>query len=318
MSKVLKCLIVDEMHESILDMLQEIGLEVCYFPSLDRNEILDLVGDFDGLLVRSKVYVDNALLQKASRLQFIGRAGAGLDNIDVAAVEARGIQLFHAAEGNRDAVGEHAVGMLLGLMNKMLIADSQVRQKIWNREGNRGYEIHGKTVGIIGYGNMGQAFAQRLTGFGCRVIAYDKYVATIDSTYATQVSLEQLQSEADIVSFHIPLTQETRGLVNYEYLNGFAKPIWLVNTARGEILELKDLILLLDKQKIQGAALDVLQNEKLHALNPAQAEVFNDLVKRTNVLLTPHVAGWTYESYFKINQVLAKKISSFVNTARKN
>jgi D-3-phosphoglycerate dehydrogenase / 2-oxoglutarate reductase len=312
MSSILRCLIIDDMHESIIPMLRGVGIEVFYCPNLDREEVISLIGGFEGLIVRSKVFVDEALLQHAAKLKFIGRAGAGLDNIDVAAVENRGIQLFHAAEGNRDAVGEHAVGMLLSLMNNMLVADSQVRSMTWNREGNRGYEIQGKTVGIIGYGNMGQSLAKRLSGFGCRVLAYDKYVQPINTTYARQAGLDELKEEADIVSFHIPLTKETRGLVDYSYLKGFAKPLWLLNTARGEILELKDLLRLLDEGHVRGAALDVLQNEKLHALNREQADIFNDLIKRRNVLLTPHVAGWTYESYFKINQVLAEKIRSFV------
>jgi D-3-phosphoglycerate dehydrogenase / 2-oxoglutarate reductase len=312
MSSILRCLIIDDMHESIIPMLRGVGIEVFYCPNLDREEVISLIGGFEGLIVRSKVFVDEALLQHAAKLKFIGRAGAGLDNIDVAAVENRGIQLFHAAEGNRDAVGEHAVGMLLSLMNNMLVADSQVRSMTWNREGNRGYEIQGKTVGIIGYGNMGQSLAKRLSGFGCRVLAYDKYVQPINTTYARQAGLDELKEEADIVSFHIPLTKETRGLVDYNYLKGFAKPLWLLNTARGEILELKDLLRLLDEGHVRGAALDVLQNEKLHALNREQADIFNDLIKRRNVLLTPHVAGWTYESYFKINQVLAEKIRSFV------
>lgn len=303
-----KVLIVDKMHESIFPLLEQIGLEADYQPSLSREEILTLLGACEILFVRSKIAVDSALLAKAPALKIVGRAGAGIDQLDIVALRQRGIQVINAPEGNRDAVAEHAVGMLLCLMNNILRADAQVRQKIWDREGNRGTELAGKTVGIIGFGYMGSAFAQRLQGFNCRILAYDKHRTGFGNLLVQESSLEQIQQEADVLSLHIPLNEENRGLVNAAYLEKFRKSIILLNTARGELLPLKDLLQLMENGKVYAAGLDVLENEKLHQLSADEKENFTYLVHNDRVLFTPHVAGWTHESYRKINETLVEKL----------
>lgn len=307
-----KVLIVDRMHESIFPMLEEIGFQADYRPEISTDEIYRLIGSYELLFVRSKVRVDDQLLNQAPLLKLVGRAGAGIDQIDIQALEKRGILLINAPEGNKDAVAEHAVGMLLCLFNKMLQADAQVRAGIWDREGNRGLEISGKTVGIIGYGYMGQAFARRLQGFDCRVLAYDKFREQYGDSFAKACSQEEIWQEADVLSLHIPLTAENRGLINQHYLNRFRKGIYLINTARGELLPLKGLRFALENGKVKGAVLDVLENEKLHHLSPEQEENFSYLVKSDKVVFTPHVAGWSHESYIKINRTLVEKLKKLL------
>lgn len=308
------CLIIEKMHPSIVDMLKAIGVEPDYKPEISKEEITEIIGQYEGIMVRSKIVLDKPLLQKATRLKYIARAGAGLDQIDVEATREKGIVILNAPEGNRDALAEHAVGMLLSLMNKMLIANRQIRNGIWNREGNRGFELKGKTVGLIGYGYMGQAFAQRLHSFQCEIIAYDKYKSNFSSPIVKEVTLEEIFEKSDILSFHIPLTPETKGWADLNFLNKFKKNIWLLNTARGEILKLKSLNQLLKSGKILGAALDVLENEKIDKLTGVDNEDFQELLEFENVLLTPHVGGWTFESYIKINEVLVEKIEDFLKS----
>ncbi len=310
----MKILIVDEMHPSLVEMLDADGWKYEYAPGLKRNEILEAVGSYEGLMIRSKTVVDKEFLERAPKLKFIARAGAGLDLIDIPAVEARGIALFHAGEGNRDAVGEHVLGMLLGLFNNIIRADRQVRQGIWDREGNRGVELMGKTVGLIGYGNNGSATGKRLSGFGCRVLAYDKYKKNYGDANASEASLEQILDEADIVSLHIPLTEESFHLVDESFTSRMKKPFYLVNAARGEVADLSAVVAGLESGKVKGACLDVLENEKLGKLTPAQQEVYDYLVKSDRVVLTPHVGGWTHESYVRINEVLCRQIRDWRNT----
>jgi D-3-phosphoglycerate dehydrogenase len=309
---LMRCLIIDDMHESIHALLQSAGCQPDYQPHITREQILPILPEYEGLIVRSKTPIDAALLQHATQLKFIGRAGAGLDNIDVQTVEQKGIKLFHAAAGNRDAVGEHAVGMLLSILNKLHSAHPQVQQKKWLREYNRGHELGSRVVGIIGYGNMGQSFAKKLRGFGCEIIAYDKYLETWPNDIAERVSLEELQQRADVLSLHIPLTPETKQMVDLPFLQAFVQPIWFVNTARGEIVKLADLCQVLHSGQVRTAALDVLENEKLQTLTAEQTQVFEELAAMENVLFSPHVAGWTVESYERINEVLAAQIKAFV------
>ncbi len=296
------------MHLSIIDLLQKEGHEVEYAPQITREEILDQVADYDGLIIRSKTPMDRSLLEKAVNLKFIGRAGAGLDQIDLQYLEERGIQLFHAAKGNRDAVAEHAVGGLLALFNQLLKADREVRKGIWDREGNRGHELMGKTVGIFGFGNMGRAFSKRLKGFGVSILAYDKYKFDFGTDEVQEVMWEKLKAEADVLSIHVPLTHETRDFFTLDELKSFAKPFWLINTARGEVISFDTLNAALDQGILRGAVLDVLENEKFQKFTPEQKAAFERLAERENVLFSPHVAGWTFESYEKINKVLVKKI----------
>lgn len=309
----MKILIIDEMHLSILEMLKEDGHEVEYAPEITREGILEKIHYVEGLIIRSKTPMDRPLLEKAPKLKFIGRAGAGLDKIDLEYLESRGIRLFHAAKGNRDAVAEHAIGGLLALFNHMIKSDTEVRKGIWDREGNRGHELKGKTVGIMGFGNMGKSFAKRLQGFDVRVLAYDKYKKGFQSDLIEEVSWEELKKEADILSIHVPLTPETKGFFTLDELKGFSKSFWLVNTARGEVITFSTLNQALDQGILKGAVLDVLENEKFKKFSPEQKEEFSRLAQRENVIFSPHVAGWTFESYEKINRVLVKQIRKDFN-----
>lgn len=305
-----KCLIVDEMHESICDLLLEIGITPVYRPTITRAELMEEIGDYEGMLIRSKTSVDKELIDKGAKLEFIGRAGAGLDKIDVAYVESKDIEILNAPEGNRDALAEHAVGLLLNLLNNINRADAEVRNWIWDREGNRGVELSDKTVGIIGYGYMGQAFVQRLRAFDCRVLVYDKYKKGFGTKNVEEVSLEKMFGKADILSLHIPLNEETRSWINADFFNQFRKDIYLLNTARGEIVPIKDLIQLLDSGKVMGAALDVLEKEKFDHLSAEEKMRFENLFQRKNVVLSPHVGGWTFASFKRINEVLVGKIAT--------
>lgn len=303
-----KILIIDEVHPSLFPMLEAIGIAYDYRPDIKPMEVCEALKDFDGLIVRSKMRITADTIRLADKLKFVARAGAGLDNIDAEALQMRGIALFGANEGNRQAVGEHALGMLLSLMRNIARGDRQVREKVWLREENRGEEIGGKNVGIIGYGNMGQSFAKVLSGFGCRILAYDRFAPEKVGAPAEQVSLEVLQEEADIVSLHIPYLPENRAFADDSFFSGFRKPIWFMNTSRGEVVDHTALVQHLKSGKVKGAALDVLENEKLHTLTGPQTQDFAYLSQSGNVVLTPHIAGWTHESYVKINEVLAEKI----------
>jgi D-3-phosphoglycerate dehydrogenase / 2-oxoglutarate reductase len=291
-------------------MLKEIGWDADYQPDISRDEIKKVHLGYAGIIVRSKTKIDFDLLGDHPTIQFVGRAGAGLDNLDLDYLAVKNIHVLHASEGNRDAVGEYTIGALISLLRNIPRADRQVKELIWKREENRGEEIMNKSIGIIGYGNMGQAFAKRLSGFGCNVLAYDKYKLDYSDEYAREVSLENLFEETDILSLHIPLTSETRLMVNREFFQRFRKNIILVNSARGEIVSLIDLNASLDDKKVRGAVLDVIENEKLHTLSEQQKKTFNSLKERSNVILTPHIAGWTYESHVKINVALVSKIKA--------
>lgn len=302
------CLVIDPMHESLFALMEGIGWRVDYQPEISRDRIMVIASDYDGLIVRSKTIIDAELLGPSPTIRFVGRAGAGLDNLDLEYLQRHNIAVLHASEGNRDAVGEYTVGALLSLMRNIPRADAQVRQKVWEREANRGGEIMGKTIGIIGYGNMGRAFAQRLVGFGCNIIAYDKYKKSYSDECCQECTMDQIWESADILSLHIPLTPETRGMITETYLKRFRKPIILVNTARGEIANLQVLADGLQDGLLRGAVLDVLQNEKLDRLTAEQQSAFDFLSKRTDVIFTPHIAGWTFESHVKINVALVDKI----------
>ena len=301
-------LIADEMHPSLFTLLSEAGFTYDYQPTLTRAELIRQLHPFGGLIIRSKTTVDTELLSQAPNLRFIGRAGAGLDLIDLAATERLGIRVVHAGAGNRDAVAEQAVGMLLALLTNILRADRQVRQGIWDREGNRGYELGNLTVGLVGYGNNGSATARRLSGFGCRVLAYDKFLTHYGDGFAQEAAMDQLLAEADVLSLHIPLTDDTRMLVNDDLIDRFAKPFYLINVARGEIVSMSAVVRGLESGKVRGACLDVLENEKLSQLAPGQQTHFDYLRQSDRVVLTPHIAGWTHESYIRINEVLVSQL----------
>lgn len=302
-----KILIVDDLHPIFAQQATALGFEVDDKPLITRAETLAILKDYVGIAVRTKFRIDTELFDAAPNLKFVARAGAGLDNIDVALANERNIQLINAPEGNRDAVGEHAIGLLLSLMNNFRNADAQIRNEIWDREANRGYELKGKTVGIIGYGFMGQKMAQKLKGFEVNVIAYDKYKTGFGDEFAREVSMEEIVKHSDVLSLHIPLTKETKQMVDDEYIYHFKKPIFFINTARGEIVDTEAVLKNIKSGKILGAGLDVLETEKFPAL--AEQSWFNELKANDKVILTPHVGGWTFDSYRKISEVLVQKLA---------
>jgi D-3-phosphoglycerate dehydrogenase len=301
-------LIVDDLHPIFIEQTEALGYICDYRPLIKLDEALAIIANYSGLVVRSKFQVDRALLDAATNLKFIARAGAGMDNIDEAYAQEKGVILINAPEGNSDAVGEHAVGMLLSLMNNLNRGDAEVRAGQWLREANRGYELKGRVVGIIGYGHMGQSFARKLKGFGVDVIAYDKYKTGFSDGYAREVSMEEIVKHSEVLSLHVPLTPETKGLVNDEYLFHFRKPIFLLNTSRGKVVQTQAVLNAIKQGKILGAGLDVLEVEKFPAL--AEQLWFEELRQNGKVLLSPHVAGWTFESYRKISEVMAAKIKN--------
>jgi D-3-phosphoglycerate dehydrogenase len=308
-----KVLFIDTAHPWLGEALENAGFECTWVPENDRNEILEMLPEYEGAIIRSKIKFDREALDKASNLKFIGRVGAGMENIDVDYAISKGIVCLNAPEGNRDAVGEHALGMLLALLNHLIRVDKEVRNGIWIREGNRGTEINGKTVAIIGYGNMGSAFAEKLSGFGANVIAYDKYIAGYSDLYIKETQMKEVFAEADILSLHVPLTDETRNLVNREYLSKFRKPLYLINTSRGQCVDTEALMDFIGNGKVLGAALDVLEYEKLSFENlriDELPETFRRLIQSEKAILSPHIAGWTHESNFKMADVIVKKIKA--------
>jgi D-3-phosphoglycerate dehydrogenase len=302
-----RILIVDDLHPAFAEKAKSLGFEVDDRPMITRDETLAIVKDYVGIAVRTKFRIDKELFDAAPQLKFVARAGAGLDNIEESEAINRNIELINAPEGNRDAVGEHAIGLLLALMNNFRKADKEIRNGVWNRENNRGYELKGKTVGIIGYGFMGRQMAHKLSGFEVNVIAYDKYKTDFSDAYAREVSMEEIVKHSDILSLHVPLTKETKQMVDAEYLYHFKKPIFFINTARGEIVDTQAVIENIKTGKILGAGLDVLEVEKFPML--AEQKWFKELITNEKVILSPHVGGWTFDSYRKISEILAQKLA---------
>ena len=303
-------MIADATHPVLAERLVQAGLDVSVEPDHDYQSLLQAVQGCQGLVVRSKVVIDSAFIDRAPSLRCIGRVGAGMETIDVAYAEQHGIRCLNSPEGNRDAVGEHAVGLLLALLNNIARADAEVRQGLWRREANRGLELGNLTVGIIGFGNMGAAFARRLQGFGCPIVAYDKYKpAGYAPSYVEEVSLADLQQRADVLSLHVPLTDETRHMLNASFIQAFAKDFFLLNTSRGAVVDTSALVDAMEGGKVRGAALDVLEYENMQAdsLGQVPASV-HYLMHSDRTVLTPHVAGWTVESKYKLAAVLADKI----------
>lgn len=307
----MKVLHLDTNHPLLLEQLAALGFKNTEEYKADKNQVEAMIHEYDGVILRSRFKIDREFLDKATNLKFIGRVGAGLENIDVAYAEEKGIFLAAAPEGNRNAVGEQALGMLLSLFNNLNKADKEVRHGLWDREGNRGLELDGKTVGIIGYGNTGKAFAKKMQGFEVEVLCVD-ILKDVGDKHAKQVSMQELQQRADVLSLHVPQTNLTMGMVNSSFIDAFAKPFWLVNTARGKCVMTQDLVNALRKRKILGAALDVLEYEKtsfedMFSDRPMPEE-FNYLIHSDKVLLTPHIAGWTQESKIKLAQTIVDKI----------
>ncbi len=310
----MKVLFIDSTHESIVTNFKKSGWKVGLHYKTSREELLGLVHTYDGIIIRSRFKLDENFLRNAKRLKFIGRPGAGLENIDLAYCKKNGIAVFRSPEGNRDAVAEHAVGMILMLLNNLKRADLEVRQGVWKREENRGHELMGKTFGIIGYGYMGKAMAQRLKGFGVNVITYDKYLTNYSDEHAAQVSLDELKKQSDFISLHLPQSEETIHYLNEDFINSCSRPFYLINTARGRSVDTLAVLNAIEKGKILGACLDVLEFESSSFETSAMTNpVFQKLVENDKVLLTPHIAGWTFEADFKMGDFLSKKILNHFN-----
>ncbi|MBI4645599.1 MAG: hydroxyacid dehydrogenase [Bacteroidia bacterium] len=307
----IKILITDEVHPKLYKLLTAEGFEIFDAVNIPAGKIGDIIFQYHGLIIRSRINITCSLIDKAINLKFIARLGSGLENIDVEYACRKGIVCINSPEASRDAVGERTLGLLLALLNHICKANHEIKNGIWDRKGNWGNEIRGKTVGIIGYGNMGSAFAKKLKGFNTSVISYDKYKKGYSDGNTTEVCMDKIFSETDILSLHIPLTEETTGLVNDSYIKKFRKPFYLINTSRGKIVNTRSLASGLQQLKILGAALDVLEYEnssfeKLHRRHlPAE---YDKLIKSEQVILSPHVAGWTYESYEKHAEVIFRKI----------
>ena len=307
----MKILHLDTNHPILIEQLNSLGFTNDEDYTSSKAEIIAKIDLYDGLIIRSRFSIDTSFLEKAKNLKFIGRVGAGLENIDCSYAKNNGITLIAAPEGNRNAVGEHCLGMLLSLFNKLNKANGEIKKGQWLREENRGVELDGKTIGIIGYGNMGKSFAKKLRGFDVEVLCYD-LKPNISDDCCKQVSLREFQQKVDVLSLHTPQTELTRNMVNTNFIQGFKKNFWLLNTARGTSVVTKDLVIALKSGKILGAGLDVLEYEKASFenlfTNDKIPKAFQYLINSNNVLLSPHVAGWTFESKEKLAQTIVDKI----------
>lgn len=309
----MKIIHLDKNHPLLLNQLNDLGFTNDEDYTSSKKEIEAKINLYDGCIIRSRFSIDKAFLDKATNLKFIGRVGAGLENIDCDYAATKNIELIAAPEGNRNAVGEHSLAILLSLFNKLNKADKEVRNGIWLREENRGIELDGKIVGLIGYGNMGKSFAKKLRGFDVNVLCYDIKPGVSDEN-CKQVSLSELQERVDVLSLHTPQTELTKNMVNTDFINGFKKNFWLINTARGTSVVTKDLVESLKAGKILGAGLDVLEYEKTSFENlfsdDKMPEAFKYLINSENIILSPHVAGWTIESKGKLAQTIVDKIEA--------
>lgn len=309
----MKALVIDKVHDILFQLLVEANIEFDYLPKISKVEFDKIIPEYEILVVRSKFKIHKEDIDRATQLKIIGRVGAGLENIDIEYAQSKNIICLNTPEGNRDAVGEHAVGMLLNLLNKIPKAHQEIQKGIWDREANWGMELSDKTVGIIGYGNMGGAFGKRISVFAKKVIAYDKYKTYYSDAYVNETDMKELFEQCDVLSLHVPLTPETKHLVDADYLKKFKKDIVLINTARGECVKTEDLVEALESGKVKGACLDVLEYEKstFESLFAGDTpKPLKYLLASPKVILTPHVAGWTNEAYYKLSKVMAEKIIS--------
>lgn len=310
-SDKINILVIDDLHPCFFEQQGLQDFEITYLPSINPSEVSSALVDKHVLVVRGKVVVNKELCQHANTLQLVARAGSGVDNLDTDWLDKNGISYLNTPEANSQAVAEHTLGMLLSLMANITKADKEVRNFLWDREGNRGDELEGKTIGIIGYGNTGSRFAKVLGGFGVQILAYDKYVSGFGSAQVKETDMSEIFDAADIVSLHIPLTSETTNLVNKNFINQFSKPFRLLNLSRGGIVNTNDVLEALNTKKIIGFAADVLKNERLNKLNNLEMAEFEKLRSLSNVVLTPHIGGWTQQSYKRISESLATKIKEF-------
>ena len=307
----MKILHLDKNHNFLINGLKRSGYINVEAYKMSKVKVKSIIGEFDGIVVRSRFKIDSEFLRNGNKIKFIARVGSGLENIDAPYLKKRGIKLISAPEGNSNAVGEHAIGLILSLLNKLNLANDSVKNKLWSREKFRGYEIENKTIGIIGYGNTGKSLAKKLTGFNVKEILFYDIRKKPKDSIAKQVSIEDLQNKSDILSIHTPQNKLSIGLINKTFIKRMKKPFWLINTARGSAVKIKDLIEGIRNKKIFGAALDVLEYEKKSFEDTFDNKInhnFADLIKNEKIILTPHIAGWTYESHLKLAKIIVQKI----------
>ncbi len=311
-----KVAFIDVVHPVLFEGLNQLGFECINLTNISEKDIRNQISFFHGIVIRSRFTLTREFLMHAENLEFIARSGAGLENIDKEYCKENNIELINAPEGNRNAVAEHALGMLLSLFNNLVISNAQINKGIWEREENRGVELDGKVVGIIGYGNNGRAFAEKLRGFDVNILAYDKYKSNFGTKQVNEVDLNSIFENADILSLHIPQNEETQFMVNASFIANFKKPFYLINLSRGKIVKTNHLVNGLKEGKILGACLDVLEYEKASFENLFDDKEnipssLNYLIKNKKVIMSPHVGGWTHQSYFKLSEVLLNKIKAY-------
>lgn len=305
-----RVIITDYLHEYFAEWLRSAGFEVDERQDITNAELAEIIHEYHGIGLSTKILLSQEVLDKASRLEFIARAGSGMENIDVAYAQSKGILVVNSPEGNANAVGEHTLGLLISVMHNIARSDREIRSGIWKREENRGVELLGRTVGIIGYGHTGRAFASKLKGLGVFVLAHDKYVTGFGDDFVEEVSVEQIRHEADIISFHLPLTTETYHYCNKTFLDSCRNGIWVLNASRGKVVDTAALLQALESGKVRGAGLDVYENEQFYQLSGADRQIMEALAERNDTVLTPHIAGWSVESYFKLSKLLTEKLAA--------
>ena len=342
----MKVLITDDVHQSLIQGLEALAFVCDYQPKISDAEVRTIISDYAGIIINSKINVDSAMIDLAKNLKFVGRVGSGMEIVDIPYAESKNIAVLSSPEGNRNAVAEHALGMLLSLMNNMNRANDEVKNFVWRREENRGAELLGKKIGIVGFGNTGSSFAAKLLGLGADVLIFDKYLTkgylekflpkniaqkhftaprnsfispeidtnTFNYNFSnyTESILNEIQSECDIISFHLPLTTETKHFVDENFLAQCVKPLILINTSRGNVIETKSLLNALKNKKVRGACLDVFENEKVNSYSTSEREMYSELYGFDNVFVTPHIAGWTVESKQRLAEILLEKIKKIV------